>query len=303
MKTALRVLLTASLAWAMLSGAARASSLEDLTFEDQPKKIIVRLLFSEQVSAEVISHYTNNFVALSIEGLELTRAQNGKKYTPPGENEQFLKHVLLQSDNGSAQIRFYMGKLATPADAQVVPLEGKIVVEIIKPLWKLDSTDVADDTGDTPPPDSGTAPPDNGFIPDEGETPVADDGSAPVEGGTIGIQPGGEDAPPPADGADGTVQPVQGGGYTPGPAYTLFDLDQVPVNQLDIRGMPFDEALVELVAGTGFNVVVGPGIDDAEVNLSFTQKDISLKSAMDLLCFAYDLAYTVKDDAIVFSTK
>lgn len=306
MKTALKVLCTTILAWAALATAAQASTLKDISFEDQPKKIVVRLLFSEPVSAEVISHFTNNFVGLNIEGLEFSKKQDGKKYTPPGDNAQFLKHVLLQSDDGGGQIRFYMGVLCTPADAQVVPLDNKIVVEIVKPLWKLGQTDDTeapagdeDQSGasgeDNSTQDTGDTNSSGGFIPDDNQTPP-DEGSTPSDTGGLDSQTGGSATPP----QGGTSQP---GGFTPGPAYTLFDLDQVPVNQLDIRGMPFDEALVQLVEGTGFNVVVGPGIDDAEVNLSFTQKGISLKSALDLLCKVYALTYTVDKDAIVITAK
>jgi hypothetical protein len=87
------------------------------------------------------------------------------------------------------------------------------------------------------------------------------------------------------------------------PGYTEFDLDQIPISGIEIRGLPFDEALLKLVASSGFNVVVGKDIEQTEVNLNFTQKQISLKNALDLLCIAYDLVYTVEPDAIVIKGK
>jgi hypothetical protein len=88
-----------------------------------------------------------------------------------------------------------------------------------------------------------------------------------------------------------------------GPGYTEFDLDQIPISGIEIRGLPFDEAILKLVASSGFNVVVGKDVDSTEVNLNFTQKQISLKNALDLLCIAYDLTYTVEADAIVIKGK
>lgn len=104
---------------------------------------------------------------------------------------------------------------------------------------------------------------------------------------------------PASTGGGGEPGTTPAADFTPGPSYKQFNLDDVPVSGVEIRGLPFREALLELVASSGFNVVIGDGIDNTEVNLNFTQKDLSLKSALDLLCVAYDLAYTVGDDAIV----
>ncbi len=91
--------------------------------------------------------------------------------------------------------------------------------------------------------------------------------------------------------------------FTSTPSYKKFDLDEVEVNQLEFRSVPFNEVLLDLVAGSGFNVVVGEGIDNKELTLSFTKKKMSLKSALYILCTAYDLEYTVEDDAIIIRAK
>jgi hypothetical protein len=98
-------------------------------------------------------------------------------------------------------------------------------------------------------------------------------------------------------------QQTQAPGKDQRPGYTEFDLDQIPITGIEIRGLPFDEALLKLIASSGFNVVVGKDIEQTEVNLNFTQKQISLKNALDLLCIAYDLTYTVEADAIVIKGK
>jgi hypothetical protein len=98
------------------------------------------------------------------------------------------------------------------------------------------------------------------------------------------------------------AQPAPGA-FSSGPSYKQFDLASVKANGVEIRALPFRQAILELVAGCGFNVVVADTVDNTEVNLNFTQKELSLKSALDLLCIAYDLAYEVQDDAIVIKTK
>jgi hypothetical protein len=60
---------------------------------------------------------------------------------------------------------------------------------------------------------------------------------------------------------------------------------------------------MELVAGTGFNVVVGDGIDNETVYLNFKQKQLSLKSALETLCAVYQLSYDVRDDVITITAQ
>jgi hypothetical protein len=88
-----------------------------------------------------------------------------------------------------------------------------------------------------------------------------------------------------------------------GPSYTDFDLDKVPVNQLVFKGKPFREALLELVSDSGYNVVIADDVDNSEVTLNFAQKQLSLKSALDLLAQAFDLTWSLEDDAIVVKAK
>lgn len=111
------------------------------------------------------------------------------------------------------------------------------------------------------------------------------------------------------DGNDDSNDPDPSGGFRPArefsptPSYKMFDLDDVDVNQLEFRGVPFNLVLLDLVAGTGFNVIVGEGIDNKVVTLNFTKKKMSLKGALYMLCTAYDLEYTVEDDAIIIRAK
>jgi hypothetical protein len=154
----------------------------------------------------------------------------------------------------------------------------------------------------------------------EGETAAAgdnagDDNPGPAEGGFIPDSPGPDAATGGAEHPDplhdlesansfGPVSPSEAAAPRPaGPSYKKFDLGRVDVKQLEIKGVPFRQALEELVAGCGFNVVVGDGIDNEPVYLNFTQKQLSLKSALETLCMAYELAYSVQDDAIVITRQ
>ena len=109
---------------------------------------------------------------------------------------------------------------------------------------------------------------------------------------------GGESEP-----ASTAGEPPAPGSFTSGPSYKQFDLGSVPASNVEIRALPFRQAMMQLVADCGFNVVVDDSVDNTEVNLNFTQKELSLKSALDLLCIAYDLSYVVEDDAIVIKAK
>ena len=94
-----------------------------------------------------------------------------------------------------------------------------------------------------------------------------------------------------------------GSGPAAAPSYKRFDLDQIPAQQVEIKDMHFREALMQLVAGSGFNVVVGDGIDNESVYLNFKNKQISLKEALETLCISYQLSYTVEDGAIVITQQ
>jgi hypothetical protein len=91
--------------------------------------------------------------------------------------------------------------------------------------------------------------------------------------------------------------------FRPQPSYRQRDLASVAVNQREFKNMPFREAILDLVAGTGFNVIVGPGIDNETVYLNFKQQQLSLKSALETLCTVYELAYTVTDDVITITVQ
>jgi hypothetical protein len=159
---------------------------------------------------------------------------------------------------------------------------------------------------------------------DEPEHTTSNPASEPINGGYSpdelaefsGLRnPGGqpaEDPEPAAESAPDESGPAENAGESNaptnapppgGPSYKRFDLDQVPAKQVEIRDLPFREALLQLVAGSGFNVVVGSNIDNESVYLNFKNKQISLKEALETLCIAYQLAYTVEDGAIVVTRQ
>jgi hypothetical protein len=97
------------------------------------------------------------------------------------------------------------------------------------------------------------------------------------------------------------LQPVRS--LTQPPSYKQFDLNDVPVAQVQLRNTPFNEGLMELVANAGFNVIVGSEVSNEVMTLDFRQKEVSLKRALELLCMVYNLAYIVEDDAIIINSK
>jgi hypothetical protein len=105
----------------------------------------------------------------------------------------------------------------------------------------------------------------------------------------------------PAPAATPPAKPAAG--LASGPSYRGMDLGSVPVNQREYKNVPFREAILDLVAGCGFNVVVGEGIDNESVYLNFKQKELSLKSALETLCTVYELAYSVTDDVITITRQ
>jgi len=368
-------LIGATLLLAALPAAAATLELKDFKATDEAKKVTMTFTLSAAADAQVISNYQGNFVAISVPKLRFPRALLKGDHAPESkETEQFYRYVRFQQTETEGQIRIYLGKLATPADLQVVQIEDKITAELVKPLWKLPgateaaegeppaaqpaaqqppaeqqpaaeeqppSVEAGESAGEQAPaggfraggeepagagsPEEGAAP--AGFIPDE--QPAGDE-SQPAAGPPEPEQP----ATPPANGegygqttfdevfgqvtSEGEEKPAgteeqPAAGSTPPaapageagaqPSYKQFDLSRVPVSQVEIKGLPFDQALLQLVSSTGFNVVIGEGVETGEVNLSFTHKDVSLKSALDLLCLAYDLTYVVEDDAIVIRGK
>ena len=291
----------AALAGLLVTNAGHAAEVTALTIDDQAKKIVLTYTISPPFKAEAVYEYVKNVIVLKVEGLELSSKQKRSAHLPAsGETEQFYRNTMMRDMEGGGEILVVLGKLCTPADAQVVPLDNKIVVEIVKPLWKLEQeaaetpTDPA--AGDAAPNGSTDTPADPAPEQTPADTPT-DDAAAPD------AVDGWDDTPDAAvpDAADPGFIPDQG--HVPGPSYKQFDLSKVPVDQVEILGQPFDEAIVTLVESTGFNVLVGDGVDETEVNLNFTGREVSLKSALDLLCLAYNLQYVVEDDAIIVTVK
>jgi hypothetical protein len=281
------------------SASAHAADLTGTDAQVSNKKVTLSFNLSETLDVEKIYDYSSNLVKIKVPGLKFTATQlKGDKLLVQDEHgEQFYRYTRFSAIEGGGMITIYLGKICSPADALVVPREKKIEVEIIKPTWKLDAA------GSSQPPADTTAPAD--INPPADTTPPADT-----------MPPADTTPPADTDPLDAEVQPASNqnpgdGGVTTSPAfdnsaahsYRKFDLSQVPASKVEIKGVPFDEAILMIVAGSGFNVAVGSGIDDTEVNLNFTQKGISLESALDILCMAYELKYTVDDDAIVISRR
>jgi hypothetical protein len=370
-----RVLLPLLAGLLLWPAMARAVDLTDFTTDDQSKKLHLEFSFSESVEAQVVNNYAGNFVDIGIAGLKVPRKLTRQDHEPDSEETaNFYRFTRFMEVDNEQHIRIYLGKYADPSDVQVVPLDDKIAVEMVKPYWKLPAEEAAaaeeaageagfipdeaaadeDETGTTgsqgesglnaglqnstssdPAEDSGEAAEsegaegqDSGQSSEQGEAENTE-GSADTEGEGEGRQAEGEQAESATVGsgevygqtslrdlsseggqagdseagtANGaSMQPVRS--LTEGPSYQEFDLDDVPVAQVQLRNMPFNEALMELVAGTGFNVIVGSEVSNELMTLDFRQKELSLKRALDLLCMAYQLTYVVEDDAIIISRK
>jgi hypothetical protein len=322
--------------------AAHAVDLSAIEVVPGDKKIQLTVRFSAPAKTDVISHYQNNFVALQIAGMKFSADRTRKEQLPTAEEAAVIKSYRFANNAEGGEMRIYLVKPLTPADVLVSRYEDHLEIEILKPAVSgaarsdgkqgtegsapvIEPTP-GDTAGDPLPADNGATPagtdpgtepattePADQLQPDEG---TADNGGAgetaldpPADepaGGTL-IEPadvGGESVTPsgsqddPAVDVSG-VEPASGNGKS----YKRFDLSKVQVAPVEIRGMPFREALMEMVAQTKFNVVVGEVADNSGVVLNFAQKPMSLKAALDLFCMAYDLTYTVEDDAIVIKSK
>jgi hypothetical protein len=171
-----------------------------------------------------------------------------------------------------------LASVAAGADEQEEDTESQPVGD--------EGTDAAEAPDEAPPADSGL---DSGEF--YGETSLRDLSNDENHGESA--------AGATANGAE--LQPVRS--LTQPPSYQQFDLNDVTVAQVQLRNLPFNEALMELVAGSGFNVIVGSEVSNEVMTLDFRQRELSLKRALDLLCMAYDLTYIVEDDAIIINGK
>lgn len=357
---------------------ARAVELTSFKTDDQDKKLRLEFSFSEPVEAQIVNDYANNFVDIGIAGLTVPRNLARRDHEPAvQETASFYRFTRFTEIDDELHIRIYLGKYADPSDVQVVPLEDRIEVEMVKPFWKLPpeaaEEGAAGDAGFIPDEEPATgadaqeADSNSSAAPEEAAPPTglrdASAGSAPADSGTgeadgegssgsatgagedeaavaetseeasetlpsdaaeaedqsagSGLDSGefygetslrdlssdgGPEEGAPAGTANGAaMQPVRS--LTETPSYQQFDLNDVPVAQVQLRNLPFNEALMELVAGSGFNVIVGSDVSNELMTLDFRQKELSLKRALDLLCMAYDLAYIVEDDAIIVNHK
>lgn len=341
-------LLTAGL-W-QVAGAAEIRMTNVEAAEDA-KHVKLTFTFSEPVKPDVTYFYTHNYVGLRATGLRFTSNQLKREVPPPSEDAaRTYRAVRFVQDNESGEIRLYLTKPLTPADAQVVPFDTYTEVTLLKPPGQgkpmtplteeqkpaapepspsnPEPAEAATETPVQPAPATGTATenetpptlrtgtPDEYTSPEaEGETEASEADAAEHDTQPVqpAIEPGKRDkfadhSPvdyTPSEPEPGAKQagPPQVAPRIGGPSYKGFDLDKVPVNQLVFKGKPFREALMELVGDSGYNIVVADYVDNSEVTLNFAQKQLSLKSALDLLAQAFDLTWSVEDDAIVVKAK
>jgi hypothetical protein len=307
----------------------------------EDKKVILVFSFGEAVDYDPVFHYDKNYVALKVKDLKLKRGQNGKDYYPSGEAQQAcFKQVSLTQGKGEGEIRIALAKGRSPGDSLVVPEGSKIIVEILLPQALMKNSappsepafmpdiqresgvesEAAADADAAANGDSDAAAAGNRSWPPRDETAGEAAGEA-ADSDPGGLREGGDaleggvDAEPFLEAADAVFADAAAGGgdlpgldpietgVTPGRSYKLFDLAQVPAAQSQFSNMALNEAVKELVATSGFNVVVGEGVSDMPVTLSFEQSQMSLKRALELLCVAYSLEYWVEDDAIVLRGK
>lgn len=294
------------------SAAAAEIKLADISAQEDSKRVTLRFTFSEPLKPDVTYFYTHNYVGLRAAGLKFS-ANQLKTEIPATSQEakRAYRFVRFVQDRESGEIRLYLTKPLTPADAQVVPYETYTEITLLKPAavsrtapanTEPEEPDMDQPAAQTVAPPSalsqpaGDTPPTlrPGGLPSEIEaepsSPVVDDSPQPLP-----ADPAGPVEPPPAN------PPEQS--RVGGPSYAEFDLNQVPVKQLTFKGIPFREAIMELVAGTGYNIVVSDDVDNGEVTLNFNQKQLSLKSALDLLAMGFDLEWSVQPDAIVIKAK
>jgi type II secretory pathway component GspD/PulD (secretin) len=103
------------------------------------------------------------------------------------------------------------------------------------------------------------------------------------------------------------MQPVSSNGMQVNNAMPVSGKDAlngVRIDKYEIMDQPLDKALTLLVAPTGFNVIVDSAVGtDHNVTLSFKDRNIDLRSALDLLTKSYGLDYVVQSGTIVVGSK
>ena len=349
MRGALAGLTATWLALGLWNGALAAEiKLTNVGASEDAKHVKLTFSFSEPVKPDVTYFYTHNYVGLRATGLQFSSSQLRQEVPPPSADAaRTYRTVRFVQDRESGEIRLYLTKPLTPADAQVVPYDTYTEVTLLKPAGQskpmapaqgpgeaaspqgnaevstaVDSPEpaVAEPTpGEATADDSETPPTLRTGTPDEylRLDPEASQGSAvqsepaeteqaplrePVKPGRIADQQPPVEQPSEEQAGSDPVVP-QAAQQLGGPSYKGFDLDKVPVNQLVFKGKPFREALMELVGDSGYNIVIADDVDNSEVTLNFAQKQLSLKSALDLLAQAFDLSWNVEDDAIVVKAK
>jgi hypothetical protein len=294
---------------------------------EDSKHVKLTFTFSEPVKPDVTYFYTHNYVGLRATGLQFSSNQLKREVPPPSEDAaRTYRAVRFVQDKESGEIRLYLTKPLTPADAQVVPYDTYTEVTLLKPIGQ--SKPMTPVTQEQPAPTPADVPTTNSAssasVPEapstgDSETPPSlrsgepgpyTTSAEPAQSEAVQQEPQTPESEPtaqpagdePAEPRPQTITP-QAPQRIGGPSYKDFDLDKVAVNQLVFKGKPFREALMELVSDSGYNVVVADDVDNSEVTLNFAQKQLSLKSALDLLAQAFDLAWSIEPDAIVVKAK
>lgn len=305
----LRMLIFCLLAVFAFPALAAAAEVTQVVTTDTAKKLTIEVHFDTEVQPVDKYYYDGNYVDLYVEHLKVPSKWRKDYSASDPSSDNFFKVARFQSVDNEYHFRFYLVKPADPSDV-VVAMQGDFVkFELSKPFYKLPLP--GEDNGEPGTEEEGgdqgaAEDSDTQFIPDStgDDTPDAIEIEfTPVEGDT-----GETDG----DTVDGTttetytpVEPQTQGAAEPAAddGYTLELIDATPVARVQVSNTAFNEAVMMLVAGTGFNVIIGPEVDAETATLDFTQKEMSLKSALDILSLVYSLKYVVEDDAIIIQSQ
>jgi len=135
LKRLLALLLAVAVLWPAMASAV---DLTGFKTDDQEKKLRFEFSFSEAVEAQVVNNYASNFVDIGIAELKVPRKLTREDHEPEDQaTAQFYRFTRFLEVEGEQHIRIYLGKYADPSDVQVVPLEDRIEVEMVKPFWKI----------------------------------------------------------------------------------------------------------------------------------------------------------------------
>jgi len=124
------LLLACQTAWAV--------ELASFAVEDEGKAVRATFNFSEDVVYDDIYHYANNFVALDVAGLTVSREMLATNHFAQTEElARYYRYIRFVAEPESTQVRVYLAKPVDPSDVLVIPHGSYVELEIVKPLWKM----------------------------------------------------------------------------------------------------------------------------------------------------------------------